>query len=105
MNFKISEIPEKIVAKGITGRYIHSDNITIGFVTIEKGAVLPSHAHLHEQTTQVISGKLELTVASVTNVLEPGTIAMIPSNVVHSALALTDCVVTDTFCPVRDDYK
>lgn len=104
-NLNISEIPEKELAKGITGRYAHSKNITIGFVNIIKGSVLPAHSHMHEQTTQIISGKLEMTIGDITKILEPGEITIIPSNVVHSAMALTDCVVTDTFYPVREDYK
>ena len=75
------------------------------FVDIEKGAILPAHSHMHEQTTQVTEGKLEMTIDGVTQVLEPGTILLIPSNVVHSAVALTDCKVTDIFSPVREDYK
>ncbi|SFZ93761.1 Cupin domain-containing protein [Flaviramulus basaltis] len=104
-NLNISKIPEKELAKGITGKYAHSENMTIGFVNIIKGSVLPPHSHIHEQATQIISGKLEMTIGNVTKVLEPGEITIIPSNVVHGAVALTDCVVTDTFYPVREDYK
>lgn len=32
-------------------------------------------------------------------------IAIIPSNIPHSAKALTACKVTDIFSPVRKDYK
>ena len=101
----ISEIPERQLAKGIKGRYFHTDSTTIGFVDIEKGADLPAHSHFHEQTTQITEGKLEMTIGGVTQVLEPGTITLIPSNVVHSAKALTDCKVVDIFSPVREDYK
>lgn len=101
----ISDIEQRELAKGIKGRYFHTDNMTIGFVDIEKGAVLPAHSHAHEQTTQVTEGKLEMTIDGVVQVLEPGMITLIPSNAVHSALALTDCKVTDIFFPVRDDYK
>ena len=105
MNHLFSEIPEKQLAKGISGRYIHTENNTVGLITIEKGAVLPAHAHFHEQITQVISGKLEMTIDGNTLVLEPDSITVIPSNAVHSAVALTDCAVIDTFHPVREDYK
>jgi hypothetical protein len=30
---------------------------------------------------------------------------IIPSDTPHSAVALTDCKVIDTFSPTRDDYK
>ena len=105
MTTNISEIPERLLVKGIKGRYIHTENSTIGFVEIEKGAILPMHSHFHEQTTQIIEGKLEMTIGGETKVLEPGMFTIIPSNVLHSAVALTNCKVTDTFCPVREDYK
>ena len=101
----ISKIPQKNLAKGIKGRYFHADSNTIGFVEIEKGAVLPAHSHIHEQITQITEGQLEMTIDGVTQILESGTIHFIPSNVVHSAVALTDCKVTDIFSPVREDYK
>jgi quercetin dioxygenase-like cupin family protein len=102
---KISDIEPKKLAMGITGRYFHTDSSTIGFVDIEKGAILPAHSHVHEQTTQVTEGRLEMTIDDVVQVLEPGMITLIPSNTVHSAIALTDCKVTDIFHPVREDYK
>ena len=105
MTINLTKIPQKELAKGIIGRYIHTKNNTIGFINIVKGAVLPLHSHLHEQTTQIISGQLEMTIDGVTQILEPGSITIIPSNVLHSANALTDCLVTDTFYPVREDYK
>jgi quercetin dioxygenase-like cupin family protein len=105
MTTNISEIPERLLVKGIKGRYIHTKNSTIGFVEIKKGAVLPEHSHFHEQTTQIIKGKLEMTIGGETKVLESGMFTIIPSNVLHSAIALTYCKVTDTFCPVREDYK
>lgn len=101
----ISEIKKRELVEGISGRYFHTDSITIGFVDIVKGAILPAHSHIHEQTTQVTEGQLEMTIDGVTQVLEPGVITLIPSNVVHSARALTNCKVIDIFCPVREDYK
>lgn len=101
----ISDIKKRELAKGIVGRYFHSESTTIGFVEIDKGSILPEHSHFHEQTTLVTEGKLEMTIDGVAHVLSPGSILRIPSNAVHSAFALTDCKVTDVFCPVREDYK
>ena len=105
MNLDISEIPLRDLVAGIKGRYVHTASTTIGFVEIEKGAILPAHSHMHEQTSQVTKGKLEMTIGNKTVVLEPGKFVVIPSNVVHSAIALTDCLVTDTFFPIREDYQ
>ncbi|MGM5469623.1 cupin domain-containing protein [Flavobacteriaceae bacterium LMO-SS05] len=101
----ISEIKQRELAKGIRGRYFHTKSNTIGFVDIDKGAILPAHSHIHEQTTQITEGQLEMTIDGVTQILEPGIITLIPSNIVHSARALTDCKVVDIFSPVREDYK
>lgn len=101
----ISDIKERELAKGIRGRYFHTSSNTIGYVDIDKGAILPAHSHMHEQTTQILEGQLEMTIGGVTQILEPGVITLIPSNVVHSARALTDCKVMDIFSPVREDYK
>ncbi|MCL6294207.1 cupin domain-containing protein [Jejuia spongiicola] len=105
MTHKFSDIPEKDLVEGIKGKYIHTDNNTVGLINIEEGAILPAHSHIHEQITQVISGKLEMTIDGITKVLEADSITVIPSNAIHSANALTNCVVIDTFFPVREDYK
>ncbi len=38
-------------------------------------------------------------------VLQPGMTAFIPSGVVHSGKAFTECKVIDFFIPVREDYR
>lgn len=101
----ISDIKERELAKGIRGRYFHTLSNTIGYIDIDKGAILPAHSHFHEQTTQILEGQLEMTIDGVTQVLEPGILTLIPSNIVHSAIALTNCRVLDIFSPVREDYK
>ena len=102
---EISEIKEVEVIKGFKGRFFHTNSSTIAFWEIEKGAILPKHKHIHEQTTQVIEGKLKMTINGETQILKPGTIVSIPPNVTHSGKALTACKLTDTFCPIREDYK
>jgi len=105
MTNKFSEIPDRELVKGIKGKYIHTANNTVGYITIEKGAILPAHSHMHQQITQVISGKLEMTIDGITQILESDSITVIPSNTIHNANALTNCIVIDTFFPVREDYK
>ena len=102
---EIYKIEPKEIIKGFKGRFVHAENFTISFWEIDADSILPEHNHIHEQTTQVIEGELEMTIDGVTKVFKPGMIAIIPSNIVHSGKALTDCKVTDIFCPVREDYK
>lgn len=101
----ISKIEQKEIIKGFKGRFFHANSFTIAFWEIEEGSILPEHSHFHEQSTQVIEGKLELVIGGVSEVLESGMIAKISSNVIHSGKALTNCKVTDVFSPIREDYK
>ena len=101
----ISTIKQRQIIKGYKAKFVHTDCVTLAFWEVEKGALLPSHAHLHEQTTQVLNGKYELTVNGKTEICEKGSVVIIPSNVMHGGIALTDCTLLDIFCPIRDDYK
>ncbi len=102
---KISSIPPKEIAPGFHARFIHTENFTLSYVTAGAGAVLPAHSHIHEQTSQIIEGEFEMTVGENTTLLKPGMVVVIPSNIVHSGKALSDCIIQDVFCPVREDYK
>jgi quercetin dioxygenase-like cupin family protein len=98
-------ISPREIAPGFHGRYVHSDQVTLGRVDIDPGALLPEHAHPHEQWTTVLSGILELTVSGVVSTLTPGQILYIPPAAVHSGRALDRCQVIDVFHPARDDYR
>ena len=71
-------------------------------VHYDKGAKVPEHAHVHEQLVSVIAGKLRLNVAGQIHELSEGAIAL-KSNVPHSAEALEETWVLDTFTPLRED--
>jgi quercetin dioxygenase-like cupin family protein len=98
------KIGEKTVIPGFHGKFAHSANMTFVLWRIDKGAVLPEHSHVHEQVVHVYKGQLEVTVGGETTVLRGGSMGIIPSNVVHSGRALSDCRVMDAFYPRREDY-
>lgn len=100
-----AEVPVREIAPGFRGRYLHSGQITQGRVDIDSGSLLPVHSHPHEQWTTILTGRLELTVADVVHVLEPGQVLYIPPHAVHSGRALAACQVIDVFHPVREDYR
>jgi quercetin dioxygenase-like cupin family protein len=77
----------------------------MGLVELEKGSVVPMHSHIHEQITFILEGQLDMVIAGQDYSLTAGTYHIIHSNVPHSAVAITDCRVIDTFSPVREDYK
>lgn len=102
---EIATLPVKDVIPGFHGRFVHTAHSTLGFWTVDKGAKLPAHSHLHEQITEVRVGEFELTVNGECKIYKPGMIAVIPPHVIHSGTALTDCQLLDIFLPVREDYK
>ena len=89
---------------GLHGRFIHADNMTIVHWDIEAGAELPAHAHPHEQVSNLLEGECEMTVNGMETRLTEGSVAVIPSNAVHSGRAITACRFIDIFQPVREDY-
>jgi len=95
----------KEIIPGFVARFVHTKNMTISYWEIKKGSKLPEHAHIHEQVSQVIEGQFELTIDGKSEIMVPGKVAVIPSNVIHSGIAKTDCKVMDIFYPVREDYK
>jgi quercetin dioxygenase-like cupin family protein len=90
---------------GIHGPIFHSEDLTFGHFILEKDVILKEHHHFHEQWTHVIEGELEFTIDGETKRLTSGMVAHMPSNVTHSAVALSRCKVIDCFRPVREDFK
>src|SRR5690349_8781015 len=103
--YRTTGLQEREVFPGFYGRFVHGDGVTMVYWRVQEGAVLPEHSHPHEQLSNVITGRFEMTVGGETRVLEAGDVAVIPSQVLHSARALSDCYIVDAFHPVREDYR
>ena len=101
----IKDIRELEPVPGYHGRFLHCENMTVAFWEIEAGAVMPEHAHPHEQVFTILEGEFDLTIADETKRCIPGHAAVIPSNVPHSGRAITPCRVIDIFYPVREDLR
>lgn len=101
---EIDSIGQREILPGYTVRFVHTDSMTFAYWDVKAGSPLPEHSHHHEQVASVVEGTYELTVDGETKQLQAGEIAVIPSNVPHSGVAITDCKLMDVFCPVREDY-
>ena len=101
----LSDIQEREMVPGYRARFVHTDRMTCAYWTITAGALLPEHAHQHEQVSNVIRGRFEMTVEGETQTIEPGSLLVIPSGAKHRGRALTDCYILDVFVPVREDYR
>ena len=102
---QIKNITPKKLTEGILGYYAHGEKHTMGLVELEKGSIVPMHSHIHEQITFILEGQLDMVIDGEPCFLTEGMYHIIHSNMPHSAVAVTDCKVIDTFSPVREDYK
>ena len=102
---ELKDLVGKEIVPGYRARFIHSEHITLAYWEVDPGAELPEHSHPHEQIANVLEGKFELTVGGESKILEPGMIAVIPSQIPHSGKAITACRLLDSFYPVREDYR
>ncbi len=100
----IQNIEPKEIVSGFKARFVHGKSMTTAFWDAEAGSVLPLHSHIHEQVSIITEGEFEMTIGGKTKVYTPGGIIIIPSHVEHSGKAITNCKITDIFCPVREDY-
>ena len=105
MKKNLADIPSIEMFEGYVGKMIHTEKMSVLFWEIKAHSALPAHAHHNEQITIMQKGEMELTVDGVVHHLKAGDIVVIPPNVVHSAMPITDCTVLDLFCPVREDYR
>ncbi len=105
MDITLADIPAKELISGYHGQLIHTQNMTLAYWNVEKGAKVPEHSHMNEQIMQVLEGRFEFTLDGVARIYEPGTLIVIPPHVSHSGIALTPCKIMDIFSPVREEYK
>jgi len=102
----ISELQPARIWDGVLARPLHADRVTIGFVDIDPGVLVPEHRHDNEQVGFVLRGSVTMTVAGQARELRVGETYSIASGVPHSAKAGADGVsVVDVFAPVREDWK
>lgn len=85
-------------------RFIHTDNMTVAFNKLKAGAEVPVHTHVHETIDFVQEGTLQMTIGEETVEMGAGAVARVPSNIPHSAKAITGCKVINVFYPAREDF-
>jgi quercetin dioxygenase-like cupin family protein len=78
--------------------------MTVARILLERGAVVPEHAHVHEQVANVVTGRLRFVVGHEEAIVAGGETIVVPPGVPHAVEALEDSLVLDVFAPVRDDW-
>jgi len=103
--YKANQNEYKTVLPGIELKtLVYGDKTHFVEFRMDAGAVLPRHAHIHEQTGYLIEGKIRLTIGDQVFEVEKGDCWSIPGNMVHHAEILKDSVAVEVFSPVRDEY-
>ena len=93
------------MAEGVVRKVLgYGENIMTVEVKLEKGAVVKSHSHIHEQVSYIISGKFQFTIDGETAELSAGDSAYMASNILHSVIAIEEGMVVDSFSPIREDF-
>ena len=93
------------VMKGIHLKtLVHGNSTLMTEVLLEKGAVIPTHSHPHEQTGYLVSGHLQFEVDGELISAHPGDSWNIAGDMKHSATAIEETIVIEVFSPVREDY-
>lgn len=83
---------------------IHGETTHLTEVRFVKGAIVPEHKHIHEQTGYLVSGSLRFFGDGEDTVVTTGDCWNFPPNVPHGAEALEDSVAIEVFSPIREDY-
>jgi quercetin dioxygenase-like cupin family protein len=106
-HYRWDDLPREELNPQIGRRFITGDSMMIAHVYLEKGAVVPKHAHHNEQLTYILEGTLRLRLgedeSQVVDVAA-GEVLHIPANLPHSAVALEDTLDVDVFSPPREDW-
>ncbi len=90
---------------GVVRRTMNSgDRTTMVEVTFAAGAMLPIHAHVHEQAGYLVRGRLVLQFGEEEREVQAGDAWVIPGDMPHGVRAVEPSVAVEVFSPVRTEY-
>jgi quercetin dioxygenase-like cupin family protein len=106
-HYRWKDLPAEPLKGTISRKLITSDRMMIAHVYFKKGDDVPQHSHENEQLTYILEGALRFWLGpdgSQEITVRAGEVLVIPSNVLHRALAFEDTLDVDVFCPPRQDW-
>jgi quercetin dioxygenase-like cupin family protein len=107
IHYRWDDIPREALKPDLARRLISTDRMMLAQVFLEKGCVVPTHAHENEQLTYILEGVLRFWLGedeSVVVDVAAGEVLHIPSYLPHKAEALETTLDVDIFCPPRQDW-
>jgi quercetin dioxygenase-like cupin family protein len=102
-----NNVPSEEVNPSMKRKIVSGEKLMIARMNFKDGFLVPLHHHIHEQVTQVVSGKMRFWFGAnkeQTMDLLPGDVIVIPSNLPHEALMIGDVEEIDTWAPPRQDW-
>jgi quercetin dioxygenase-like cupin family protein len=106
-HYRWDEVPKEDVKQDLSRRLITGERLMIAHVYLDKGCLVPQHAHENEQLTYILEGRLRFFLgedeSEVVDVAA-GEVLHIPANLPHKAEALEDTLDVDIFSPPRQDW-
>lgn len=108
VRYRWTDLPADRPMERLRRRRVIGEQAMISEVLLEKGCVVPTHAHENEQFAHVVRGKLRFGIGAEGGpdrhdvVVGAGEIMHLPANVPHSAEALEETLVLDIFSPTSE---
>jgi quercetin dioxygenase-like cupin family protein len=105
--YRWDDMPKEMLKPLLGRRIISTERMMLAHVYLDKGCVVPTHAHENEQLTYILNGTLRFWLGDdESEVIDvaAGDVLFIPSGQPHRAEALEDTLDLDIFCPPRQDW-
>ena len=106
-HYRWDDMPKEPLKADLHRRLITGERMMLAHVYLDKGSIVPTHAHENEQLTYILEGVLRFWLgedgSQVVDV-SAGEVLHIPSNLPHKAQALETTLDVDIFCPPRQDW-
>lgn len=83
---------------------VHGGKTLMVEFLLDKGTLLPLHAHPHEQTGYLVQGRMRLNIGGTVHEVLPGDSWCIAGGEKHCAEIVEDSVAVEVFSPVREEY-
>ena len=105
--YRWEDMPKEELKPDLHRRLVTAEQMMLAHVYLDKGCIVPQHAHENEQLTYILEGALRFWLgedeSEVVDV-RAGEVLHLPSNLPHKAEALENTLDMDVFCPPRQDW-
>ena len=106
-HYRWDDLPKEPLKEDLSRRLISTERMMLAQVFLDKGCIVPKHAHENEQLTYILAGKLRFFLGEdESEVVDVGVgeVLHLPSWLPHKAEALEDTLDVDIFNPPRQDW-